>query len=309
MRHRTRLIASVLASALLAACGGDDSEERAESTTTKIEATTTSADAAALDPVPSTTTTTAPTGPPSVSADPEVLANQLVEAEQAIRTSTGPIDERVGHTQQLVYRQLVNRPELKDQVAERLSPEMRASMDANFEAGAGLRSMIKPREALPDQWRIVAPAPAEELMRYYKEAEAAEGVPWYYMASINLVETRMGRIRGVSSAGAQGPMQFMPATWEQYGNGGDIQSPRDSIHAAARLLKRNGAPGNMQNAIFNYNRDTRYVRAVINYAHQMRDNERTYFGYYHWQVYYVTTGGDRWLPVGYPDVPSPPPTA
>ena len=306
---KRRLAVSALAAALLApSCGGNDGEERAQPTTSEAEVTTSTADAEVLDPVPSTTTTTTPPGPPTVSADPQTLANQLVTAEQAIRSGEA-VDERTGHTQQLVYRQLVNKPDLKDQVRSRLPAELQSALDANFEAGLGLRSMIKPREALPDQWRIVAPAPAEELVGYYKEAEAATGVPWYYMASINLVETRMGRIRGVSSAGAQGPMQFMPATWEQYGNGGDIQSPRDSIHAAARLLKRNGAPGNMENAIFNYNRDTRYVRAVINYAHQMRDNERTYFGYFHWQVYYVTTGGDRWLPVGYPEVPSPPASA
>ena len=305
----TRRTAALALTAVLAAsaCGGDDAEDASETTTTGAAPTTT-ADPEVLDPIPSTTTTTVPPGPPAVSKDPATLAAQLTEVETKIR-SGDPVDERTGHTHQLIYRTLVNTPGLKDQVAPLLSAEMRAAMEANYEAGAGLRRMIKPREALPDQWRIVAPAPAEELVRYYKEAEAATGVPWYYMASINLVETRMGRIRGVSSAGAQGPMQFMPATWEQYGNGGDIQSPRDSIHAAARLLKNNGAPGNMQNALFNYNRDTRYVTAIMNHAHQMRDNERMYFGYYHWQVYYVTTGGDRWLPVGYPEVPSPPPSA
>jgi hypothetical protein len=305
----TRRTAALAVAAVLAtsACGGDDAKDASEATTT-TRATPTTADAEVLEPVPSTTTTTIPPGPPAVSKDPATLAAQLTETETKIRSGE-TVDERTGHTHQLIYRTLVNNPGLKDQVSPLLSAEMRAAMEANSQAGAGLRSMIKPREALPDQWRIVAPAPAEELVGFYKEAEAATGVPWYYMASINLVETRMGRIRGVSSAGAQGPMQFMPATWEQYGNGGDIQSPRDSIHAAARLLKNNGAPGNMENALFNYNRDTRYVRAVINHAHQMRDNERMYFGYYHWQVYYVTTGGDRWLPVGYPEVPSPPAAA
>ncbi len=36
-------------------------------------------------------------------------------------------------------------------------------------------------------------------------------MPWYYLAAINLIETRMGRIDGLSTAGAQGPMQFLPA--------------------------------------------------------------------------------------------------
>lgn len=308
MRATRTVRAGAFAAALLVggACGGDrDDDVAGATTTTERPETSTTVEPDAVAPAPATTTTTAPTGPPVVATDPDGLAAQLVEVERKIRAADPTaIDERLGHLHQLIYRHLVNNPGMKDAVVARLPEELRASVNANFEAGAGLRAMIKPREALPDQWRIVAPAPAEELMRYYKEAEAAEGVPWYYLASINLVETRMGRIRGTSTAGAQGPMQFMPATWEQYGNGGDIQSPRDSIAAAARLLKRNGAPQNMENAVFNYNRDRRYVRAVINYAHQMRDNERTFFAYYHWQVYYVTTAGDRWLPVGYPDKPA-----
>ncbi|MBW3615841.1 MAG: lytic transglycosylase domain-containing protein, partial [Actinobacteria bacterium] len=117
--------------------------------------------------------------------------------------------------------------------------------------------------------------------------------------SIHLVETRMGRIRGVSEAGAQGPMQFMPATWKGYGNGGDINSNHDAILAAARLLKRNGAPGDMRNALFNYNHDNRYVDAVLAYADRMAQDQRAYFAYHQWQVYYVTVVGDVWLPEGY----------
>ena len=166
-------------------------------------------------------------------------------------------------------------------------------------AGGKLRAMIKePRTSLPP-WRIVAPAPVDELLGYYKEAEADLGVPWYYLAAIHLVETRMGRIRGNSEANAQGPMQFLPATWEQYGNGGDIQSNKDAIAAAARYLKRNGAPGDMRNAVWNYNHDFRYVDAVLAYGDRMRDDERAYYGYHQWQVYYVTTVGDIWLPEGY----------
>ena len=67
-------------------------------------------------------------------------------------------------------------------------------------------------------------------------------MPWTYLAAIHLVETRMGRIRGASTAGARGPMQFLPSTWALYGAGGDINDPRDAILAAARLLRHHGAP-------------------------------------------------------------------
>jgi membrane-bound lytic murein transglycosylase B len=62
-------------------------------------------------------------------------------------------------------------------------------------------------------------------------------VPWQYLAAVNFVETKFGRIRGTSIAGAQGPMQFLPSNWKQYGKGGDINSDRDAIAAAARFLQ------------------------------------------------------------------------
>ncbi|MGH9165534.1 MAG: hypothetical protein ACRDZW_08505, partial [Acidimicrobiales bacterium] len=98
---------------------------------------------------------------------------------------------------------------------------------------------------------------------------------------------------------AMGPMQFLPGTWAQYGEGGDINSNRDAIMAASRLLVRNGAPDDMANALFNYNRSQRYVTAVTEYAKQMLADEGAYRGYYHWQVYYRLEDGDRLLPVGF----------
>ena len=119
-------------------------------------------------------------------------------------------------------------------------------------------------------------------------------MPWEYLAAIHLVETRMGRIKGDSIAGAQGPMQFIPTTWAIYGRGGDITSNRDAIHAAARYLRATGAPADMARALRAYNNSARYVRAVTAYAQQIQADERAYLGYHAWQVYY----GDRLLPPG-----------
>jgi len=265
---------------------------------TTVPATT----AAAPAPTTTTTTTGRRGGGLSVlgEGDPASIASAIATSEAAIRDAATPAAdlERHGTAQQAAYRQLTARPDWLDDVLARLPAGLHATVRANVSAGADLRALTKPRDALPP-WRIVAPAPPEELLGYYKAAEAQLGAPWQYLAAIHLVETRMGRIRGTSTAGAQGPMQFLPATWGQYGAGGDINSNRDSILAAARYLVRNGAPGNMANALFNYNRSDRYVRAVTAYAEQMEADERAYLGYYHWQVYYRMPDGDRLLPVGY----------
>jgi soluble lytic murein transglycosylase-like protein len=148
-------------------------------------------------------------------------------------------------------------------------------------------------------WRIVEPLPADELRALYDEAEAAFGIPWSYLAAINLVETGTGRIRGVSSAGAQGPMQFMPATWAAYGAGGDVQDHGDAIMGAARYLAANNAPADMDGALFRYNNSNRYVRGVHHYAALLEEHPRAFLGLYHWGVWYLTDQGDVYLPVGY----------
>ena len=148
------------------------------------------------------------------------------------------------------------------------------------------------------KWRIVDPAPIDELVGYYKAAEAEFGVHWSYLASINLIETRMGRIRGVSTANAQGPMQFIPSTWAAYGEG-DINSDKDSIRAAARYLKASGYDTNLDLAIWRYNHSYKYVAAVKHYARVMQIDPNAYRGYHQWQVYYLASFGDILLPVGY----------
>lgn len=88
------------------------------------------------------------------------------------------------------------------------------------------------------------------------------------LAAINQVETGFGTNLNVSSAGAQGWMQFMPETWAAYGVDAnhdgvkDPYNPRDAIFAAARYLRASGAPGDWYEAIFAYNHADWYVEEV-----------------------------------------------
>jgi len=106
-------------------------------------------------------------------------------------------------------------------------------------------------------------------MPIYQAAGTEYGIRWEYLAAINEIETNYGRNLNVSSAGAQGWMQFMPATWKQYGVDAnkdgrkDPYNPVDAIFAAARYLKASGAPKDMRKAIFAYNRAGWYVDSVV----------------------------------------------
>jgi hypothetical protein len=274
-------------------------------------ATATSPLTASPEPTPTIAPTPTPTPVPSpaprwdqlppIANDPAALAEQLATAEGFIRDLTVAGDQLAwaGHMEQLCISRLADFPEWTEQVLAALPAGTRTVVAGSIEAGKRLRAMHAgpiPKN-LPD-WHIVQPAPIEELMTYYREAETKFGVPWYFLASINLVETRMGRIRGDSSAGAQGPMQFIPSTWAAYGEG-DVNSYHDSILAAGRYLKAAGAPGNMAKAVFAYNHDSRYVTAITAYAEAMHGDPATYRGYYGWQVYYPTNDGPIWMPVGW----------
>jgi len=107
------------------------------------------------------------------------------------------------------------------------------------------------------------------LLPIYQAAGVEYGVRWEVLAAINEIETDYGRNLNVSSAGALGWMQFMPATWELYGVDGnhdgleDPYNPVDAIFAAARYLRAAGADQDLRAAIFAYNHADWYVDSVI----------------------------------------------
>ena len=233
-------------------------------------------------------------------------AARLLTAALTVIADTKASQDRIelaGHVEQVAVREIGSHPRWTARVLRRLPRQLRRQTRDNVEARLAFRSMhpVSPGD-LADElpaWRILRPAAATTLRRSYREAERRFGVEWEYLAAINLVETGFGRIRGTSVAGAQGPMQFLPSTWDIYGNGGDILDPHDAILAAARLLQANGFERDRAGALYRYNNSSAYVRGISLHARVMQRRPRAFLGYHAWQVYYLTQRGSVWLAEGY----------
>jgi len=244
--------------------------------------------------------------PTYIPVDAAYVAQELADVEVAIRQPDTPVDAYLdlGFRQQRAYHYLVVHPEWLPAVLDAVPLSIRPVVQDNASAGQQIDTLdggyLETAPTTLPHWRIIPPPAPDVLQGYYQEAQQAYGVPWQYLAAINLIETNMGRIQGLSSAGAQGPMQFMPATWASYGNG-DVNNPRDAILAAGRYLRAHGAPTNMNRAVYAYNPSLLYVHAVTLYAKQMFAEPRAYLGYYNWQVYVATADGLVMLPVGFSD--------
>jgi cell wall-associated NlpC family hydrolase len=131
----------------------------------------------------------------------------------------------------------------------------------------------------PPSQAALADIPPNDLM-LYQEAGLAFDVPWEVIAGIGKVECDHGRNPdpacwkhgATNAAGAGGPMQFLASTWQTYGiaaNGSgtpDRWNPADAILSAANYLKANGAPENIESAVFAYNHSDAYVQQVLAWA-------------------------------------------
>lgn len=303
---------------MLAACSSDGDPPASPTT-----ANPSAASAAVPTPEGAASSSTAatgsePTATPAPEAadpldDPEAIAAVVTAAERSIRDPSLGADEVAawGRSQQRAYQALARHPEWDETIRALLPDDVLLGFDLIVEARravadhAARRAAERPADAPPPQpvrtlpvWTIVEPLPADELLALYRQAEAQTGVPWAYLAAINLVETRMGRIAGESSAGAIGPMQFLPSTWAECCVG-DPLDPADAILGAATYLVDRGAPDDMLGALYGYNPNDGYVGAVDAYARLMLLDERAYAGFHAWEVYVGSEAGTIRLPVGY----------
>jgi membrane-bound lytic murein transglycosylase B len=157
-------------------------------------------------------------------------------------------------------------------------------------AGKALRKITPALKAA--KIRTKRPLPLGVLLRHYRDAERRFRVPWEVLAAVNFSESAFGKIRTDSAAGAQGPMQFMPATWRAYGLGGNVHNDRDAIMGAANYLRASGAPRNMRRALFAYNHSSAYVDSILRYKQLIERDARNLYVFYSWQLFVRTKKGD-----------------
>jgi soluble lytic murein transglycosylase-like protein len=239
----------------------------------------------------------------SVPREPERLAGALADTTLALREAVAAWREEgdpargqppedvtlLALYQQRIYLFLGTRPPL----ARRVAPLLPASVAAEA------RDILRARRVLgrlnpptrQRRFRTGRALPAGRLLELYGEAERRFAVSRRVLAAVNLVETGFNRIRSNSTAGAQGPMQFIPSTWRSYGLGGRVRDPRDAIMGAGNYLHASGAPRDYRRALYAYNPSTLYVDAVLSYARAMRRRSDAYYSLYAWQVFVRRTDG------------------
>jgi membrane-bound lytic murein transglycosylase B len=243
--------------------------------------------------------------PPSVNApiptEPAPLARALVQTtadlEQAIANwnpkSTAAPQPVVLQAlyQQRIYRLLTRDSSLATRTLA-LAPQALRTISRDLLAAQRELYRLTPPIAV-HTITVARARPAPVLLSYYREAQRRFKIPWNVLAAVNFVETKFGKLRSASAAGAQGPMQFMPATWRAYGLGGDVQDAHDAIIGAANYLHASGAPQNLRSALHHYNPSSAYVDAVVRYARRIGADRTMFYALYNWQVFVKTPRGDR----------------
>ncbi len=211
---------------------------------------------------------------------PPAIVQHLRADELALRTTTGARFVALARDRQLVIRTLARNAKLATAVAK-LAPGERDDI-------AVRRDLNALSAQSPPQVGGVSVGPARhaaKLLSFYREAQQRFGIRWELLAAINFVESDFGRARTTARADAQGPMQFEPATWREYGLGGDVYDEHDAVLAAANLLASNGGRTDERAALRHYNLSPLYWDSVLHLAHRMATVPTAFREYYAWQLF------------------------
>ena len=195
----------------------------------------------------------------------EELARAVADLRgRAAATDAGLAAARAG-LQRL--RALATRLQRDEDAARRREEAARALAAAEAAAAAAARARRRTAGAAS---AVGMPPGYEDA--YRSAAATCPGMSWTLLAAVGQVESGHGRNPGPSSAGAEGPMQFMPATFAAYGVDGDGDGTadpwdiRDAAPSAAHYLCRSGGgdgPDGVRRALFAYNHAQWYVDLVL----------------------------------------------
>jgi len=142
--------------------------------------------------------------------------------------------------------------------------------------GAARIVSLRPRQ-LPVTASVSGQLPGSYLSLFRQSAARyCPRMSWTVLAAIGQIESADGTNVAPSTAGALGPMQFLPSTWRAWGIAGfgrtgppDIMNPYDAVPSAARMLCADGAARGghaLYQAIFDYNHAGWYVSEVLGLA-------------------------------------------
>jgi hypothetical protein len=157
---------------------------------------------------------------------------------------------------------------------KKLKREVRAALGG---ASASLIT-LRPQHAPPPIVTSHVPTgkPTSYVQLFQESAaQYCPGLPWTVLAAIGQIESGDGANTGPSTAGALGPMQFLPSTWAEwgitaFGESGppNIMDPFDAVPSAARYLCAAGGAtaAGLPGAIFAYNHAGWYVSEVLGLA-------------------------------------------
>jgi hypothetical protein len=221
----------------------------------------------------------------NLSPPPPALVRALHGDERGFATTHDP---RFARDRQVILRSLGRSPGRAAAVVA-LAPAERDDVLARRD----LERLAAKSPVLRARIRVRPAPPLVQLRSWYRAAERRFRVRWQLLAAVNFVESAFGKVRNTSTAGAQGPMQFLPATWRAYGLGGDVHDPHDAILGAAHYLAANGAAHDERAALYHYNHSALYVDAVLHYAHRITHVADALAEYYAWDVYVRTPSGER----------------
>ena len=214
------------------------------------------------------------------SQSPAALVRHLRSDERELRTATGERFVALARDRQLLIRHSAS-DSREARAVERIAPREQDDLAARRDLDA-----LSAQSSPPVGGVRIGPAlPAATLLSLYRQAQRRFGIRWELLAAINFVESDFGRARTTARADAHGPMQFEPATWREYGMGGNVDSPHDAILAAANLLAANGGRRDERAALMHYNLSPLYWAAVLHLAHRIGTVQTALREYYAWRLY------------------------